>query len=101
MENKSLFECCREVASHWTFRMPMMAMEECGELIQAISKFERNSEFRETNSEQFVWAGHKLENVIEEMADVFISCSALCHQYGISEDDIIEAIEKKLQKNYD
>ena len=101
MENKSLFECCREVANHWTFRMPMMAMEECGELIQAISKFERSSTFRETDNDKFVWDGTKIENIIEEMADVFISCSALCHQYGISEDDIIEAIEKKLQKKYD
>jgi len=101
MEERSLFERCEDVSKNWTFRMPMMAMEECGELIQAISKFERSSEFRETmtsNDGKFVWNGPQIENVIEEMADVFISCSALCHQYGISEEDIVEEIEKRLYR---
>ncbi len=101
MEERSLFERCEDVSKNWTFRMPMMAMEECGELIQAISKFERSSEFRETNNGKFVWNGTKIDNVIEEMADVFISCSALCHQYGITEEDVVQAIDKKLMKKYD
>lgn len=104
MEERSLFERCEDVSNNWTYKMPMMAMEECGELIQAISKFERGSEFRETNNGnngRFVWNGTKIENVVEEMADVFISCSALCHQYGITEEDVVRAIDKKLQKNYD
>ena len=104
MAERSLFERCEYVANNWTYKMPMMAMEKCGELIQAISKFERGSEFRKIdigNNGRFIWNGTKIENVIDELADVFISCSALCHQYGITEDDIVKAIDIKLENCYD
>ena len=104
MEERSLFERCEDISNNWTYKMPMMAMAVCGELIQTISRFERGIESGETNNGnngRFVWNATKIGDVVEEMADVFISCSALCHQYGITEEDVVQAIDQKLQKNYD
>ena len=78
----------KTVASFWGDKMPMMLMEECGELIQALSKRERN---------------HTLEteiNVIEEIADVLISIGAVMEHYGISDDEVKHRICNKLDRQY-
>jgi len=78
----------KKVAAHWGDRMPMMAMEECGELIQAISKDER---YRNTFTE---------EKLLEEMADVVISICALMELRELTPEDLQEKIDAKLMKNY-
>lgn len=77
-----------EVYNYWNDMMPMMAMEEAGEFIQAVSKIER------------VNAEDTKNNLIEEMADMMISIKALTFRYGIEDDEIMKAIDKKLKKNY-
>jgi NTP pyrophosphatase (non-canonical NTP hydrolase) len=78
----------KKVAAHWGDRMPMMAMEECGELIQAISKDER---YRNTFTE---------EKLLEEMADVVISICALMELRELEPTDLQEKIDAKLSKKY-
>jgi NTP pyrophosphatase (non-canonical NTP hydrolase) len=58
-----------------------ICMEECAELIQAISKMKRGKD--------------NIDNLIEEMADVLIAFSQLRYIYGITDDDIIEWLDAK------
>lgn len=76
------------VAKFWGDRMPMMAMEECGELIQAISKDER---YRNTFTE---------DKLLEEMADVVISIYALMALRELTPEDLQVKIDAKLSKKY-
>lgn len=77
-----------KIAKFWGDKMPMMAMEECGELIQAISKFERDA------------SDEHRENLEKEMADVLISIGALAKHYDIDIPGIMEDIKLKTEKKY-
>lgn len=97
----------QEVGEWWNSKMPMMAMEECAELVQAISKFERNDLFEPEIKNVY-------GNLVKEIADVYISIHALIHWYGEEygdlleipnyeeqmKEDIMSAIEAKLNKKY-
>lgn len=89
---------CNEVQYYWGERMPMMVMEEAGELIQAISKYERKNGVREVS-----------QNLIDEIGDMYISLMALQLQLnekieaelGDTVGNLIEKrIEEKLNKKY-
>lgn len=69
---------CHSISKHWEEKMPIMTCEECGELIQAISKYERND-----------GDGQSTEDLINEMGDVIISIFTLASKYHISYRDII------------
>lgn len=73
-----------EISNYWGDRMPMMAMEEAGELIQAISKVERKKTYEAK------------ENLVEEIRDMYISLMALQYRYGITVSDIQGAINEKI-----
>lgn len=62
----------------------IVCMEECSELIQAISK-----ELRGKNDK---------EHLTEEMADVYICLKMLEKIYGIEQEDIEKWIEKKQKR---
>lgn len=90
---------CGEVANYWGDRMPMMVMEEAGELIRAISKFERAG--CEPDSDEY-------KGLIDEIGDMMISLKALeCHYWELNtgrktiETLVEERIEKKLNKKYE
>lgn len=70
--------------------IPFVAQEECGELIQAISKMYRA-----------ILNGKKLpkDNLLEEIADVFIAIFLICGQFGISDDDVTNEIIRKMERN--
>ena len=95
-EEAELFMKCKGVEEYWADKMPMMTMEECAELIQAISKYERHMSQDNYN------------NMIKEMADVYISLEALIFYYSAGNEDvaekingdIINAILTKLNKKY-
>ena len=59
-----------------------VCMEECAELIQAISKAKRGKINR--------------DNMIEEIADVFIVLVSICNRLNIN---LYDAIKKKEEKN--
>lgn len=58
-----------------------VCMEECSELIQAISKMKRGKDNR--------------DNLIEEMADVMICMDILKQVYGVSDSEIQNYVCKK------
>lgn len=99
----------QDVANYWDYNMPIMAMEELAEAIQAISKVERaNDEYiraEETDNPEVADAAWNILNkrfdeLKDEIRDVYISLRALMYTYRISEDDIMERVEKKLNKKY-
>ena len=59
----------------------LIAMEECSELIQAISKAKRDKLNK--------------DNLIEEIADVFICIDWLCEIYNIKNEEISEWLMTK------
>lgn len=76
---------------HWGSRMPLMACEECGELVQAISKLERKLFANESFDEEY-------DHLIEEIGDVYLVMGALMNHYCISAIDIEKAIDSKLSE---
>ena len=63
----------------------VVCMEECEELIQAISKMKRGKDNR--------------DNLIEEVADVMICIEILKQVYGISENDIQNYVCQKQNRS--
>ena len=72
-------------------RQSVIAMEECSELIKAISKMIRYSYDEDLNS---VYR----DDLIEEMADVYIILDELKMMYDILEFDIEEVIKRKIDR---
>ena len=62
-----------------------VCMEECAELIQAISKMKRGKDNR--------------DNLIEEMADVMICIEILKQVYGISDNEIQNYVCQKQNRS--
>ena len=95
---EQIIDKTKEVAEYWGDKMPMMAMEECGELIQAISKFERKDRkvFEPIEAEAYT---DQARNLIIEMGDVLISIAALINLYGIPADDVNDYIDDKLRQS--
>lgn len=82
-----------EFARFWDsihLTIPFIAQEECGELIQAVSKMCR----AKLNGEE-----PPREHLIEEMADVFISISLLCNMFKITDEEVNEWINRKMERN--
>lgn len=65
----------------------LIAVEECGELIQAITKIQRYG-----NKEQY------RDNLIEEIADVIIVINQLKYIYKIKDMDISQYIDNKIKR---
>ena len=63
--------------------------EECSELIKACSKLKRNNMFDSKNYKE------RRENLIEEMAHVYISSLIVARLCGIDKEDILAEIDKK------
>ena len=82
-----------EVVNYWGDKMPMLVMEEAGELIQAISKVERKED-RYLENEDL------RNNLIAEIRDMYISLRALQYYYGLDTPTIETAIHNKLNKKY-
>ena len=64
----------------------MMAIEEMSELMQAISKHNRNPSEKTRM------------NLLEEIADVSIMCAQLMCIYGITDKDLDKMLDIKLEK---
>lgn len=94
-----LKETTESVSVHWKARMPLMAAEEAGELIQAISKYERKL-YAAANHEAIDSAAitFAFDHLIEEMGDVLIVIGALANHYGIGPEEIERAIRDKLSE---
>lgn len=69
----------------------MVHMEECAELIQAISKMRR---VKNSGKDE----GEATHNLVEEMADVLICMEQMQEMYGISDYELQIMVEKKCQR---
>lgn len=67
------------IHKHGTITQSTIAMEECSELIQAISKCLRSKEMIPTETR---------EHLIEEMADVMICLQQLQYMYYIDDEEL-------------
>ena len=76
--------------------IPLLACEEMGELIKAISKAERHST-KFTDGYMFTYSD--VEAVKEEIRDVAICLNHLMMRYDIDDCDINEMINEKLSQN--
>ena len=65
-----------------------IAMEECAELIQAISKMKRDASDR------------NYEHLLEEMADVYIVLDQLKYMFNVKSDDLENMIGFKQNRNF-
>ncbi|MBS7389810.1 MAG: hypothetical protein KIG33_05685 [Oscillospiraceae bacterium] len=75
------------IKEHGIVEETVIAMEECAELIQAISKVKR-----------YGFVGEYKDNLIEEIADVSIVIREIMMIFGISVGDINEVIDSKIQR---
>ena len=83
---KDLYE--RNIRYHGTQQETTIAMEECSELIQAISKCKRYGGFIDNHR----------DNLIEEIADVLIVINELQLIYDISDNDIENIKNTKMDR---
>ena len=75
------------IKEHGVSEETVIAMEECAELIQAISKVRR-----------YGFGGQYKDNLIEELADVNIVIIELMMMFDISQDEFYNVIDKKIQR---
>ena len=75
------------IKAHGTDFEAGIAMEECAELIQAISKVKR-----------YGFVGKYKDNLLEEIADVAIMMGQIIYLAGIDRKDIDEVIDYKLNR---
>lgn len=83
----------RSIALYGTDMQTTICMEECAELIQAISKLKRYNPEDPTNT---VSRNELIENLYEEMADVQICFSLLIEIYGLKPSDLRSMMDHKI-----
>ena len=83
----------RSIAWYGTDTMTTVCMEECAELIQAISKLKRHNPEDPNNN---VSRNELIENLYEEMADVQICFDLLFKIYGLKPSDLRRMIDHKV-----
>lgn len=83
----------RSIARYGADELTTVCMEECAELIQAISKLKR---FNPEATDNKVSRNELIENLYEEMADVQICFSLLFEIYGLKPSDMRRMIDHKV-----
>lgn len=90
MTKEEFLKKAKWVEEFWRDDLPLMAAEESGELIQAISKLERYKHI----------VPFSTDGLVHELADVTICIAALCYRYGIDYNEVEKQVEKKLNLRY-
>lgn len=83
----------RSIARYGKDTQATVCMEECAELIQAISKIKRHNPEDPTNK---VGRNELIENLYEEMADVQICFDLLIKIYELKPSDLRRMIDHKV-----
>lgn len=83
----------RSIARYGKDTQTTVCMEECAELIQAISKLKRYNPEDPTNK---VGRSELIENLYEEMADVQICFDLLVEIYGLKPSDLRRMMDHKV-----
>lgn len=91
-----------KIANWWGDKYPLMACEECGELIQAVSKVERSEPERKSrHTMNYQVRDENLRNnLVKELADVAIAVEVLAYRYDITDEELNLAIREKLDRKY-
>jgi len=85
---------CASVNRYWGNATPMLAMEEAGEFIQALSKMER------VHIDGNIDEDEARKMVIDEIGDLLISLEAVRQHYKIRKKDIRKRLDYKRCKAY-
>ena len=80
------------IKQYGTGKITTICMEECAELIQAVSKEKRKKRKKHHKNVD-------KEHLAEEMADVLISFEIIKQVYGITDKDIKKQLEIKQKRN--
>lgn len=83
----------RSIARYGNDTQTTVCMEECAELIQAISKLKRYNPEDTTNK---VGRSELVENLYEEIADVCICFDLLTEIYGLKPSDVSRMVNHKV-----
>lgn len=83
----------RSIARYGKDTQATVCMEECAELIQAISKLKRYNPEDQTNKAE---RSELIENLYEEMADVCICFDLLVEIYGLKLSDLRRMMDHKV-----
>lgn len=83
----------RSIARYGNDKQTTVCMEECAELIQAISKLKRYNPEDPANT---VGRAELVENLCEEMADVLICFDLLIEIYGLKPGDLRRMMDHKV-----
>ncbi|MCI7767869.1 MAG: hypothetical protein MSJ26_07840 [Oscillospiraceae bacterium] len=75
------------IKEHGVVEETVIAMEECAELIQAISKVKR-----------YGFVGEYKDNLIEEIADVDIVITELLMVFNVTEEEFFNVLDRKIQR---
>lgn len=75
------------IKEHGVVLETVIAMEECAELIQAISKVKR-----------YGFVGEYKDNLIEEIADVDIVITELLMAFNVTEEEFFSVLDRKIQR---
>lgn len=93
-----------KVSNWWGDDYPLMACEEFGELMMAVSKVERSDSV--VRKSRYTWNytvgdDELRSNLVKELADVAIAVEVLAYRYSITDDELNAAIKEKLARRYD
>jgi NTP pyrophosphatase (non-canonical NTP hydrolase) len=83
----------RSIARYGADTQTTVCMEECAELIQAISKLKR---FNPEDLTNMVGRNELIENLYEEMADTLICFDLLVEIYGLKPSDLRRMVDHKV-----
>lgn len=80
----------KELIEHWNAEIPIMAMEEAGEFIHAVSKYARWT--GRTDDAYILY--EKRQSLMDAIADTYIMLDAITKYYDLDEDEIMRRKEK-------
>lgn len=84
-----------DIVKHYGIRSQLgIAQEECAELIQAISKVQRNKN-EYADSVEFV---NERRRVVEEMADVIVCLNQLQYIFLVPDQELSEIVDRKISR---
>ncbi len=86
----------RETVNLYGDKQYMVAVEEMAELMQALSKYLRI----EYSCDDEARLREPINNITEEMADVYIMLEQLQYMFGISNENIQAGIDTKLKRQH-
>ncbi len=92
-----------KIRNWWGEKLPLMAAEEAGEFVKAISKAERTDEYEMNKYKNIKYLKDEelRQNLIDELGDLAIAMQAIMARYDISDEEVQRRIDYKTSLSYD